>query len=108
MQIAEEFAVQAFIAQFVMKALNMPVLPRAPRLDVERFDFLGLQPVLDAIGDKLRPVVAAQMFGQAIAGYGCLHHRYDIDGPDRPRRMNGQALPGVFIEQCENAKTVSV
>jgi hypothetical protein len=89
LQIAEEFAVKAFIAQLVVKAFNMPVFPRAPRLDVERLDLLGLQPVLDAVGDKLGPVVAAQVFGHSIAGYGRFHHRYDVDGPDRPRRMNG-------------------
>ena len=57
LQIAEEFAVKAFIAQLVMKALDMPILPRAPRLDVERLDLLGLQSVLDAGGDELGPVV---------------------------------------------------
>jgi hypothetical protein len=64
-QIAEEFTVKAFIAQLVVEALNMPVLPRAPRLDVKRLDLLGLQPVLD---DKLGSVVAAQLFGHAVAG----------------------------------------
>ena len=97
-QIAEEFAVQAFIAQLVMKALDMPVFPRAPRLDVERLDLLRLQPVLHAGGDKLRAIVAAQVFGHSIAGYGYFHYRDDIDGPDGPRRMNGQALPGVFVQ----------
>ena len=55
-QIAEEFAVQAFIAQLVMKAFNMSVLPRAPGLDIKRLDLLGLQPVLDTGGDKLGPL----------------------------------------------------
>ena len=32
-QIAEEFAIKAFITQLVVKAFNIPVLPRAPRLD---------------------------------------------------------------------------
>jgi hypothetical protein len=32
LQIAEEFAVKAFIAQLVVKALKMPVFPRAPFL----------------------------------------------------------------------------
>ena len=74
----------------------------------ERFDLLGVQPVLDAVGDKLGPVVDAQVFGHSIAGYGRFHHRYDVDGPDRPRRMNGQALPGVFVNQSENAKTATI
>ena len=43
-QIAEEFAVQAFIAQLVVKALNMPILPWTPGFDVKRLDLLSLQP----------------------------------------------------------------
>jgi hypothetical protein len=70
-QIAEEFAVKAFIAQLVVKAFNMPVFPRAPRLDVERLDFLSLQPVLNAVGDKLGTIVAAQVFGHSMASYCC-------------------------------------
>jgi hypothetical protein len=31
-QITEEFAVKAFIAQLVVKAFNVPVLPRTPGL----------------------------------------------------------------------------
>ena len=108
LQIAEEFSVKAFIAKLVVKAFDVPVFPRAPRLDVERLDLLGLQPVLDAVGDKLGPVVAAQVFGHSIAGLWRFHHRYDVDGPDRPRRMNGQALPGVFVNQGEDAKAASI
>ena len=37
-QIAEELAVEAFIAQLVMKALNVSVLPRAPGRDVKRLN----------------------------------------------------------------------
>jgi hypothetical protein len=39
-QVAEEFAIKAFIAQLVVKALNMSVLPRTPGLDVKRLDLL--------------------------------------------------------------------
>lgn len=30
---------------------------------------------------------------------GCLHYRYDINRPDLPSCMRGQALPGVLVEQ---------
>ena len=59
-QIADEFAVKAFIAQLVMKALNMPVFPGNPGFDVKRFYLLGFQPVLHVGGDKLRPIYATQ------------------------------------------------
>jgi hypothetical protein len=35
-------------------------------------------------------------------------HRDDIDGSDRPPRINRQALPGVFVQQGEDAKTASI
>jgi hypothetical protein len=35
-------------------------------------------------------------------------HRYDIDGSDRPRRMNSQAWPVVFVQHSKNAKTASI
>ena len=82
-QIAEEFAVEAFIAQLVMKALKVGVLPRASGLDVKRLNLLDLQPVLHAGGDKLGPVVA-QLLGHSIADYGRFDYRDDIDGSDRP------------------------
>ena len=75
MQITEEFAVQAFIAKLVVKALNMPILPRAPGLDLKRLNLLGHQPVVHARGDKLRPIVAAQVLGHSITGDGRFDHR---------------------------------
>jgi hypothetical protein len=47
-QIAEELAVQAFIAQLVVKAFNIPVLPWTPGLAVKGLDLLSLEPVLHA------------------------------------------------------------
>jgi hypothetical protein len=86
----------------------MPILPRAPGLDVKRLDLLGPQSVLDAGGDKLRPIVAAQVFGHSRAGGGRFDHRDHIDGSDRPPRTNGKALPGVFVQQGKDAKAPSV
>ena len=44
-QIAEEFAVKTFIAQLVVKALDMPILPWAPGLNVKRLDLLSCMQV---------------------------------------------------------------
>ena len=63
-QIAEELAVEALIAQLVIKALNVSVLPGASGPDVKRLYLLRLQPVLHAGGDKFWPVVAAQVLGR--------------------------------------------
>jgi hypothetical protein len=57
--------------------------------------FTRISSLLVPGGDKLRPVVAAQVLGYSIVGDGRFDRRDHIDGPDRPRRMNRQALPGV-------------
>jgi hypothetical protein len=67
---AEEFPVQALVTQLVVEAFNVVVLPWETRGDVDRLNLLLGQPILDAVGDKLWPFVAAQMFGHSIVGYG--------------------------------------
>jgi hypothetical protein len=47
-------------------------------------------------------------FPAGLLGDGRFDHRDDIDGSDRPRRMNRQAFPGVFVQQGKDAKTASV
>ena len=58
-QAAEEFAVEALIAQLVVEALDVTVLPRRARPNVDGLDRLLLEPVLDRVGDELRAIVAA-------------------------------------------------
>jgi hypothetical protein len=60
----------------------MSVFPRAPGLDVKRLDLLDPQPLLHAGGDKLGPVVAAQVLGHATVGDSRFDYRNDIDGSD--------------------------
>jgi hypothetical protein len=35
-------------------------------------------------------------------------NRYDVDGSDRPPKMNGKALPGVFVQQGKDSKAASI
>jgi hypothetical protein len=67
MQIAEEFAVKAFIRAACHESSQYARFPGV-RLDVKRL--LGLQPVLHAGGDKPGPVAPAQVFEHSITGYG--------------------------------------
>jgi hypothetical protein len=55
---AKEFPVQALVAQLVVEAFDVAVFPRAARFDVDGFDPVLLQPVLDRIGDEFRPAAA--------------------------------------------------
>jgi len=96
---AEDFPVEELIPQLVMEALDMAVLPWAAGSDVEGFYSFVLEPVHDGVGYELWAVVAADVFGHAVAFHGRFHHRDDINGPDAPSNMNGQPLAGVFVNQ---------
>jgi len=67
---AEEFAVEALITQLVAEALNVTILPRTSRSDVDRLNRCLLHPVLDGVSDELGSVVAAQMLGCSVASDG--------------------------------------
>lgn len=88
-QAAEDFPVEQLVAQLVVKALNVAVFPRAARRDIERLDRFLLEPVLDGVGDELRPIVAANMLRAAIPDHCRFHHGDDILGPDRPSDVDG-------------------
>src|SRR6202012_4824613 len=60
-QAAKDFPVQTFVPQLVVETLDVSVLPRRARRDVDRLDVLILQPVLDRVSDELWTVVAAQV-----------------------------------------------
>ena len=73
----EQFLVEAFIAQAIVKGLYMSILPRAPWFNVYDVDLLALQFSSDLVGYKLRSVVRADALGFAVVLYGFvqdLHH----------------------------------
>ena len=104
----EDFPVEELIPQLVMEALDMAVLPWAAGSDVEGFYSFVLEPVLDGVGYELRAVVAADVFGHAVAFHGRLDDGDDINGPDAPGDMNGQPLAGVFVNQGQQADVAPI
>ena len=53
----EQFLVEAFIAQAIMKGFDMSILPRASWINVYDENFLSLQFFFDFLGYKLRSIV---------------------------------------------------
>ncbi len=53
----EQFLVEAFIAQAIVKGFDMSILPRASRVNVYDVDLLALKFSFDFVGYKLRSVV---------------------------------------------------
>src|SRR5438093_9410642 len=97
-----------FFQRKCSQLLDVAVLPRASRLDVDGLYFLLLEPVLDRIGDELRAVVAAQAPRTAISLEGGIHHRDDIHRPDRPPRVHRQRAPRMLVHQCQDTEPAAV
>src|SRR4051794_15139624 len=51
------FSLQKLVPQLAVERLRIPVLPRRPRLDVQRLDLRPRQPGPQRLGDELRAVV---------------------------------------------------
>src|SRR5262245_14894986 len=67
-QAGELLALQQLIPQPAVERLGVAILPRCPRLDVQRPDARPRQPGPQRLGNQLRPVVAAQMTGEPPVG----------------------------------------
>ena len=52
----KHLAIQNLITQFAVERLNVAVLPRTARFNIQRSDMVVLKPLFDLISDKLRPV----------------------------------------------------
>jgi hypothetical protein len=57
-QAEEQFAVEAFVPQLAVEALNVPILPRGTGFDEQRSDSQTFQPFLYRLARKLRAIVA--------------------------------------------------
>ena len=62
-------AVEAFLSEASVEALDVSVLLRASRLDVERLDPLLGKPAAQPVLDELRTIVAADVLGRSMALY---------------------------------------
>ena len=58
-----------------MEALDISVLPRASRIDIQRLNLTFLQPFLDLLRDEFAAIIAADVLRDAIG-----HHRLPEGG----------------------------
>jgi len=61
--VPEDFTIQTFIPQLIVEALNVAILPRAAWRNEQGLAVGCLQPPTDCPGDKLRPIITAQVAG---------------------------------------------
>ena len=100
----ELLAVEALVPEAGVKGFDVTVLPRRARVDVERADAAIGQAVADSAGDKLGPVVGADVFGGAVGLDSLGEHRHDVFGRDAAGDMVGDALLRVLVDEHERAE----
>src|SRR5262245_31905642 len=91
---SKEPAVQTTVAQDVVKALVMAVLPRTPWGNKCGIHMLRMQPVCDPLGNKLRVIVALDIRRRPPLGKQPLQYLHDIARGDGPRTMHRQPFTG--------------
>ena len=96
-------AIEAFVAQAGIEALSEAVLPRATRINVDRFNLLGCQPSPQLLLNELRSVVAADVFWRPVLGNQSCHDLAHLAGVDPAIHVDASALVGVFIDHGEHA-----
>ena len=102
-QAVEDLSIEQFIPQPPVETLAIAVLPRTTGLDVERSGTHRRQPCPQRLGGELRTVVRADVIRHPA-------HQHDIcQGfdhhlrPDTALHADRQGLPGVFVDQAEQA-----
>lgn len=95
-QCVEDLAIEQFVAQPGVKALDKPVLPRTAWRDVGGLCSDSADPLLHRLGNKLRAIIGTDMPGNAAQDKQVGEHIDDIDRLEPARYPNGQTLVGKF------------
>src|ERR1700685_2551013 len=91
-----------------MEAFDPAVLPRTARFDIDRLDAMLPEPVLHDVGDELTAIVATQVVRCAVVPHRLLHHFEHVFAGELAGRADGQALPGVLVDQGQHFERPSV
>jgi len=104
----EDLAVEKFVAQASIEALDEAVLPWAGGSDVGRLCPDGADPILHGFGDELGAVVGTDVLGNAAPDEQIRQRVDDVDRLQSSRHPNGQALVGELVDDVEHADFASI
>src|SRR3954454_15419156 len=104
----EDLAIEQFVSQPGIEALDVTVLPRTARSDIGGLGSDRRDPLLDGLGDKLRAVVGANVARHATQDEQVREHVDDVDGLELASDPDGQALVGELVDDVEHAEPPSV
>src|SRR3954469_1295236 len=107
-QRVEDLAIEQFVAQARIEALDKAVLPWAARRDVGGLRADAADPLLHRFGNELRAIVGTDMPGNTAQDEQVGEHIDDIDRLEPVRDPNGQALVGELVDDVEHAEFASI
>jgi len=103
LQRVKNLAVQKLIAQLPVEALAVPVLPRAPRLDIQRLRAQLTQPLPQLLGNKLRSIVRTYVLRNPTHQH-YIRQRFDhLQTPQAPRHPQYQTFPRILVDHHQYA-----
>ncbi len=85
-----------------METLNVATLPRATWIDIQRFDLVFLQPLLDFLRDKFRAIITADVLGDAVGSHDLPQVRQHLLGSDMALYADGHALAGILVQHRQH------
>lgn len=107
-QVSKLLRVEKLIPKAAVERLDVRVLPRTARRDVQRLDARFLQPLLNRRGYELRPVVAPQVLRRPAEGEQVLQRGADRLGPDAAFDLDRQTFTRIFIQNHQELQAPAV
>lgn len=102
-EVPEPLAVQALVPQLPIEAFDEAVAPGLAGRDEGRADVLIPQPAHDRARGELRALVRADELGLAVEPHEPSERQNHVARGERAHHLDRQALPGVLIDDTEQA-----
>src|SRR5579859_5558982 len=102
--ILELLALKELVAEATVERLADSVFPRAARCHLDRLGPLPRQPAGQRLADELAAVVVLDANRRPPRADHSGQHRADVPASHRRSDVQGQALLGVLVHQCQPAQ----
>jgi len=102
-QRVEDFAIEQFITQACVEALDVTIFPGTAWLDIGRLCTNRCDPLLHSLGHKLRPVVRPNVARDAAQDEEIGQHVDHIDGLELAGNPDRQAFVGELVDHIEHS-----
>ena len=106
-QCPELLSIEALGPEPGMEALDEPILPRTPRINVERLDPGFFQPFLQLSMDKLASVVTSDVLRSSVDIHQPLELPTNIAGTDPTIHVDEMVLPGELVDDRQHLQSTA-